>query len=51
MSTNYEDENENYVWDTLQKALKKIKEQDKIIKALSLYAIKNEKEKAGDRTK
>jgi hypothetical protein len=38
MSTNYENENEDYIWKTLQKALKKIKEQDKIIKALSLYA-------------
>ena len=37
------DKNETDIWNLLQKAIKKIKEQDRIIKALSLYAIKNEK--------
>jgi hypothetical protein len=39
------DKNEDFIWQTLQKALRRIDEQDRIIKSLSLYILKNEKEK------
>lgn len=42
------DENQQYNWDTLQKAIKKIKEQQKIIDSLALYIINHEKTKAGE---
>jgi hypothetical protein len=41
------DQNELYVWQTLQKALKKIEEQQKIIDSLAIYIIQNAKDKAG----
>lgn len=39
------EQNETYIWKTLQKALKKIKEQQKIIDSLAIYIINHEKTK------